>query len=93
MALAIVLGVLSGFAGFLPLYAGLRLTRRTVRAGLVGSMGVLLIGLLVSFVLIFMLAIVCIAIDRALGLPFVVAEVIGLSAVAIGYGIRSVNRK
>ena len=93
MAIAIVLGALSGLVGFLPLLFGLRMTRKTVSAGLVGSMMVLFLGIVVSFVILVMTAVVCIAFDRGLGLPFVAAEVIALSTVAIAYGVSTVVRK
>lgn len=93
MAIAIVLGALSGLVGFLPLLFGLRMTKKTVSAGIAGSMMVLFLGLIVSFIILVMAAVVCIAFDRGLGLPFVGAEVIALSAVAIAYGVSTVVRK
>ncbi|MCI2241685.1 hypothetical protein [Adlercreutzia faecimuris] len=93
MALAIILGALAGLAGFTPLLVGLRMTRKTVRAGLAGSMLVLFLALFVSFVILVMTAVCCIALDRGLGFPFVVAEVIALSTAAIAYGVASVVRK
>ena len=46
----------------------------------------LLIGLVMT-------AVVCIALNRELGFPFVVAEVVALSTVAIAYGVSTVVRK
>ena len=88
-----ILGALAGLVGFLPLLFGLRMTRKTVSAGVAGSMMVLFVALLASFVILVMTAVVCIAFDRGLALPFVGAEVIALSAVAIAYGVRTVVRK
>ncbi|MCI8468918.1 MAG: hypothetical protein HFJ75_05460 [Eggerthellaceae bacterium] len=93
IVVAVLLGALSGIVGFLPLFAGLRMTRKTVSSGLVGSMMVLFLALIVSFIILVMAAVFCIAFDRALGLPFVAAEVIALSAAAIAYGMSTVARK
>ena len=93
VVIAIILGALAGLVGFLPLLFGLRMTKKTVSAGVAGSMAVLFLALLVSFVILVMTAVVCIALDRGLGFPFVVAEVIALSTAAIAYGVASVVRK
>ncbi len=93
VVIAIILGALAGLVGFLPLLFGLRMTKKTVSAGVAGSMAVLFLALLVSFVILVMTAVVCIALDRGLGLPFVAAEVVALSTVAIAYGMRTVVRK
>lgn len=93
MALAIILGALAGVAGFAPLLIGLRMTRKTAFAGIAGSMLVLFLALFVSFVILVMTAVVCIALNRELGFPFVVAEVVALSTVAIAYGVSTVVRK
>lgn len=90
MALAIILGALSGIVGFLPLYAGLRLTRKTTASGVAGSMTVLIIALVVSFAVLFALAFVCIAVARDMALAFVLAEVVALSIIAIVFGVHSV---
>ena len=87
MALAIVLGALAGALGFAPLLIGLRLTKKTTATSPVGPMAVLLLALVVSFVLVFVLAIAFVSWDKPHGLPFVLAEVLCLCAVAIGYGI------
>lgn len=87
MALAIVLGALAGALGFAPLFIGLRLTRKTTATSPVGPMAVLMLSLVVSFVLVFVLAIAFVSWDKPHGLPFVLAEVLCLSAVAIAFGI------
>ena len=47
MVLAILLGILAGLVGFVPLVLALRLTKRTVHGGTAASMIVLLLGLAV----------------------------------------------
>lgn len=88
MVLAIVCGALSGFVGFLPLLVGLRMTRKFVAAGNFGQMGMLLLCLAISFILMFVFAVICILVDRTLALPFVFAEAVALCASAIGFGIK-----
>jgi hypothetical protein len=92
MVLAIVGGLVSGILGFLPLMLGLRITHKKTFASTATSMLVLFGALFVSFVLMFLLAVLCISIDKSLALPFVFAEVIALCVSAISYGIHS-NRK
>ncbi len=88
MALAIACGALSGFIGFLPLVVGLRMTRKFVASGNFGQMGMLLLCLVISFILMFVFAILCIVINRDLALPFVLAEAVALCVTAIGFGIK-----
>jgi hypothetical protein len=92
MILAIVGGLASGLLGFVPLMLGLRITHKKTFASTATSMLVLFGALFISFVLMFLLAVLCISIDKSLALPFVFAEVIALCAFAITYGVRS-NRK
>ncbi|HIY82557.1 MAG TPA: hypothetical protein H9823_01720 [Candidatus Rubneribacter avistercoris] len=93
MAGAIVLGALAGAAGFVPLFAGLRMTRRVTDTSNIGHAGALLLGVLLSFIVIFVSAIICIVAARDLVLPFVLAEVVALAAVAIGFGVVKLVRK
>ncbi len=93
MAVAIALGVLSGIAGFLPLYGSLQLAKRATKTSNLGHMGSLLLGLLVSFLLLFGTALSCILIARDATLPFVLAEVLALIVAAIGFGVMRLVRK
>lgn len=93
MVAAIILGALSGFVGFLPLLAGLRLARRTTSNSNLGHAGGLLLGVLASFIILFATAIMCIVVARDLVLYFVLAEVAALSLTAIGLGIGKLVRK
>ena len=93
MAVAIVLGALAGIAGFLPLFAGLRMTRRVTDTSNLGHAGALLLGVLVSFAVIFASAIICAVIARDQILPFVLSEVAALSVSAIVFGFSKLVRK
>lgn len=93
MALAIILGLLAGVAGFAPLVFGLHRVKHMTDSGNLGHMGVLMICLIVSFILMFVFAIICISVNREAALPFVLSEAGALSIAAIGFGINRVARK
>ena len=92
MAVAIVLGALAGAAGFAPLFAGLRMTRRVTDTSNLGHAGALLLGVL-SVAVLFVTAIACALLAREFVLPFVLAEVVALSVAAIGFGVSNLVRK
>ena len=93
MALAIVLGAVSGVVGFLPLFIGLRLTKRVTATSNFGYMSILIISLIVSFALLFVFAIVCVNVARDIALPFALAEAVALSVTAIVFGVKRMVRK
>ena len=92
MAVAIVLGIISGAIGFAPLVVGLRLTKRTTATSNFGPMAILLLALLVSFALVLAAAIAFATWDKPNGFPFVLAEVIALATVAIAFGLHDRRR-
>ena len=92
MVLAIVLGALSGALGVLPLFLGLR-TRRVTDTSNLGHAGALMLGVLLSFVILFLGAIACVVLARDIAVPFVLAEAVVLVACAIGYGVYTFVRK
>lgn len=93
MAIAIVVGALAGIAGFAPLFAGLRMTRRVTDTSNLGHAGALLLGVLISVAVLFVSAIACALLARDMVLPFVLAEVVTLSVAAIGFGVSTLVRK
>ena len=93
MIAAIVLGVVSGILGFLPLYMGLRLARKATPTSNLGHAGALLLGVLLSFLILVAAFIVCIFVARDLVLPFVLAEVGGLVVSAVAFGFSTLARK
>ena len=93
MALAIALGVAAGIVGFSPLVFGLYRVRHMTDSGNFGHMGVLMVCLLISFVLMFAAAILCISLARELALPFVLSEAAALSITAIAFGVSRLLRK
>ncbi len=92
MALAIILGLLSGVVGFAPLFVGLRLTKKVTATSNFGYMSILLLSLVISFVLMFAFAIICVNVAREVALPFVLAEAFALSVMAIVFGVMRTRR-
>lgn len=90
MAVAIVLGALAGALGFSLLLVGLRLAKNATPTSNLGHMGALLLGVLGSFVVLAGAALGCIALFREYAVPFVLAEAVALSVVAIVYGIAKI---
>lgn len=90
---AIVLGALSGIAGFLPLIFGLRMTKRVTKTSNLGHMGILLLSVFASFLILFATVMACIVFARELVLSFALAEVLALSVAAIGFGVVKLVRK
>lgn len=93
MLLAIVLGALSGAVGVLPLFLGLRMTRRVTNTSNLGHTGALMLGVLLSFIVLFLAAIACVVLARESAVPFVLAEAAVLVAAAVGYGVYTFVRK
>lgn len=93
MFVAILLGILVGVLGFLPLVGGLRLTRQTNAGNNMVSMSMLLLGLLVSMLVLAIPLIIVVLNFRDLVFPFVLAEAIALVVAAIVYGVVKLVRK
>lgn len=93
MAVAIVLGVITGFIGFLPLFVGLKLVRRATNTSNLSQAGAALLGVLGSFLILAGALIACIVLVRDMVLPFTLAVVVGLLVSAVGYGVYTFVRK
>lgn len=93
MAIAIALGLLAGALGFAPLVFGLHMTKRTTATSNFGPMAILMLCLLVSFVILFAAAVICVQVARDFALPFALAEAIALCVVTIGFGVSRIIRK
>lgn len=87
--LAVILGLAAGALGFLPLFGGLKLSRKMVGSTTtIGQLGICVIGIMVSFVVLAVAAGVYVAVARPYSLPFVLSEGISLGVVAVSYGFR-----
>lgn len=92
--IAILLGLVCGIIGFIPLLIALRISRKAIKAGLGASMGVVLLGLAISFVILIAAMLTVNDLYHDSVVIFVVFCAIGLSISAISYGIYSqVTRK
>lgn len=88
MVLAIILGVVVGVIAFFPLYGGTRLARKATATSNIGEAGGLLLGVLGSFAILALAAVVCIIAFRDLTIPFVLAMAFALVITTIAYGIK-----
>ena len=77
----------------MPLFLGLRMTRRVTDTSNLGHAGALMLGVLLSFVILFLGAIACVILACDIAVPFVLAEAAVLVACAIGYGVYTFVRK
>lgn len=93
MVLAIVLGVIVGFLGFLPLFGGLQLVKRTTSTSNLGPAGASLLGVFGSFLVLAAALVVCILVARDMVLPFTLSVVVSLVVSTIGYGAYKTFRK
>lgn len=89
MVLALILGVLAGAIGFIPLVIALARTKHNPQTGNFAPMAKLLLGLFASFAVLVGCAILFVAFDKPDGLFFALAEALALSISAIAYGIHS----
>lgn len=93
MILAVVLGLVAGVLGFLPLLGGLQLVKRATSTSNIGQAGGALLGIFGSFVFLAITLVVCIVVARDMIMPFTIAEALALSCVAIVYGVQRLVRK
>lgn len=87
--LAVIVGALIGAAGFVPVFATATRARKMLATNSVGSLGLLLLSLLISFLVMLVAIALCAHVARSVLFPFVLALALGLSATAIFYGIRA----
>lgn len=78
MLVAVILGIVIGVVGFIPMFASLRLSRRfeLLNAMTLGLYG--LTGVFVSLIIVAVALIVCAVVAREFVVPFAVAEIISL---------------
>ena len=93
LAIAIVVGLLVGAVGFIPtIKLSTRMRRMMAEKNGVGSVGLFLLSLAVSFLIMLIAILICANLARDVLLPFVLSLAVGLSVTAIVFGIK-VNRK
>ena len=92
IVLAVIIGAVVGVAGFIPVFKMATRARKMLATNSAGSLGLLVLSLLISTLVMLAAIAVCANFARDVLLPFVLALVVGLSATAIIYGVNS-NRK
>ena len=94
MILAVVLGLVAGLLGFLPLFAGIRVVARMdAQSSAVGYLTPVLLALGGSLVILAFATIACVAVARSLALYFVLAEAGMLIGVTLVFGFVKALRK
>lgn len=87
VAVAVVLGLVVGAGGFMPLIFGMNKARMASPTSNLGHAGSLLLGVLLSLIILAVATIVCIVFARDAAVPFVLAEAGGLIVAAIAFGV------
>lgn len=83
----ILLGLICGIIGFIPFVVALKLSRKAQKAGIGASMGVVLLGLAISFIFLIACMLTINDLFHDSVVMFVVFCAIGLSLSALAYGI------
>ncbi len=78
MLIPVAAGIVAGIVGFLPLFASLRLSRRSASLSAMGTGLYGLAGTFVSLIIVAVALIVCAVCYREVVLPFGVAEIVAL---------------
>lgn len=89
-ALPVLLGILAGAIGFVPMFVALRLSRRNATTSVVRDAALYgLGGVCVSLLVVVVELIACALVARPLVLPFGVSELLALIAVTALYVVAS----
>lgn len=95
MALAIIIGIIAGIVGFIPLWGAIVAVKRVSSTSNFSHASILMLALFGSILVLFGSAVACVYLDRPDILPFAAGEAGGIIAVALVVGIRKVilNKK
>ena len=93
MIIAILVGLVIGVASFSPLIFGMNKARMATPTSNLGHAGSLLLGVLLSLVILGGATIGYVMLFRDVTVPFVLAEVVGIIAAAVAFGISKNLRK
>ncbi|MEG0071132.1 MAG: hypothetical protein RR381_04455 [Raoultibacter sp.] len=93
MVLFVILGVVLGILGFLPLFGSLQLAKRATTTSNLSHASALMLGVLVSFIVLAGALIICAVAARDMVLPFALGEIITLLVATITYGVYKLVRK
>ena len=87
MVFVVIIGIICGVVSFLPLWASLRVVRRLPENSNFSNVSVCLLTAFASMIILFGAALICLAIDRSIVLPFTVGEVAGLLVFAVSFAV------
>lgn len=95
MILVIIIGIVVGVAGFLPLWGAVKAAKHITSTSNFSHATTLLVAVIGSVAILFGAAVLCVYLDREQILPFAGGEAAGIIAVAIVFGVRKVilNKK
>ena len=93
MVLAVVLGVVFGVVGFLPLLAGTRIVKKIPATNTYGFLGLFLACILISLVLLVVPLIVCAKVAHDVAVAMAIAELIVFVALIAVLGIMRARQK
>lgn len=89
MVLPMVIGLICGVAGFLPLLGAISGVRRVTSTSNFSHLSILLLAVAGSIAVLLIATFICISVARDNVFWFVIAEAIGLVASAIIFGVKT----
>lgn len=93
MVLAVLLGVLFGIIGALPLFGSLRLVKGIPATNTYGFLGLFLGAILISLILLVVPLIVCAKTAHDVALPMAIAEMLVFLVLVIALGVWRIRQK
>ena len=93
IAVAVVVGVIVGVAGFAPLIFGMNKARMASPTSNFGHAASLLLGVLLSFIVLAVGVVLCVVLARDFVVPFALGAAGGLIVAAVAFGISKNLRK
>lgn len=84
-AVAIILGILAGAIGFIPIFVAIRLSRRSTSTSVMSAAACGLLGSLVSLIVVVVELLLCSHLAHDVLLPFGISELLALIVVTAVY--------
>lgn len=93
MVLAVVLGILFGVVGFLPLFAGIRIVKKIPATNTYGFLGLFLGCIFISAILLVVPLLVCSKVAHDVAFAMAIAELVVFIALVAVLGIMRIRQK
>ena len=93
MVLAVVLGILFGVVGFLPLFAGIRIVKKIPATNTYGFLGLYLGCIFISAILLVVPLLVCSKVAHDVAFAMAIAELVVFIALVAVLGIMRIRQK